>query len=413
MNKDKMRWMRLFVLASGAGIIFQLPYLRYAFYTQLQEALGFSHLEYGMLMSVYAIIGMISYFPGGWLADRVSVRLLLSGSLVFTGITGFYFATFPSYFMCLLIHGVWGITTILTYWSALLKVTRTLGDEEEQGRLFGLLEGGRGIMSAVGAYIVLAIFARIGSDAYGMAFIIRIFSSVQIINGLITWLVIRDPKTQELNIDEQISLKNIIKLPEVWLLCGVIFTAYSLYAGLSYVSPYLQDVFGASEELATSINIFQRYVMMFFGGAVGGFLADRIGSRTKVLLISFIIALVSLASILVFTDMASLLVISSISIVIMAGAVYALRGLYFSITEELGISLSITGTVIGFASLIGYLPDVFIYPLIGGWLDTYPGKQGYMYMFLLLFGFALVGMCVMFIMRYRLNTARVKIQEFK
>lgn len=403
MKNDKLRWVRLFVLASGAGIIFQLPYLRYAFYTQLQDALGFNHMQYGMLMSVYAMVAMISYFPGGWLADKISSRFLLTFSLVTTGLTGFYFATLPSYEMCLLIHGLWGVTTIFTYWSALLKVTRTLGNDEEQGRLFGLLEGGRGIMSAIGAYVVMAIFAKIGSDAYGMAFVIRIFSVIQIINGIITWFVIKTPESEMETTPEKINLKEILSMTEVWLLCGVIFTAYSLYAGMSYVSPYLQDVFGASEEMATSINIFQRYVMMFFGGAIGGYIADKLGSRTKVLFAGFGIVLVALVIILIVPNVQLMLLIVITSIIVMAGAVYALRGLYFSITDELGFSLSITGTVIGFASLVGYLPDVFIYPLIGGWLDNYPGRQGYTYMFILLMGLALLGFIIMFIMRRKLR----------
>lgn len=410
MNHKYMRWIKLFVLASGAGIIFQLPYLRYAFYTQLQNALGFNHLEYGALMSVYALVAMLSYFPGGWIADKLSSRFLLTFSLVSTGISGFFFATFPSYELCLLIHGLWGLTTILTYWSALLKVTRTLGDEKEQGRLFGLLEGGRGIMSAIGAYGVVLLFTQIGADALGMAFVIRIFSGVQIINGIITWIIIRDPEVRQVEEVQKLNIRSILAMKEVWYLSGIIFSAYSLYAGLSYVSPYLQDVFGVSETLATSINIFQRYIMMFLGGAIGGIIADRIGSRTKVIFYGFMIAIAALFVILLMPSNGYMFIIVSIFIIILAGAVYALRGLYFSITGELGISLQITGTVIGFASLIGYLPDVFIYPIIGSWLDTYPGAKGYSYMFILLIGLAILGLFVIGIVRRSLKMLPINLE---
>ena len=82
--------------------------------------------------------------------------------------------------------------------------------------------------------------------------------------------------------------------------------------------------------------------------------------------------------------------------------VYAMRGLYFAIMGEAKIPLSITGTVVGLASVIGYLPDIYMSPLIGKLNDLYPGALGHRYVFMLLAGFSVLGVLAVLEFR-RLN----------
>jgi len=396
MKKLKVnKWIQLIILSLGAGAIYQFPYLRYGFYVQLQNALGLNNLQYGLSMSVYAVVAMICYFPGGWLADRVSPKKLIIFSLLSTGLSGFYFATFPNYIMNLILNGVWGLTTILTYWAALMKITRSLGDEKEQGRLYGFLEGSRGLFSALAAFVLLAILTRINSNTVGMAAIIRIMAGLEIVVAVLTIFLVQDSEIKKGEAPNLKDIGQLIRKKEVWLISGVIFTSYSIYAGMTYVAPFLQYVYGASENFATTINIFQRTVMMFLGGVIGGFIADKIGSRSKVMLVSYIILIATTCAFVFLRPSQSIIWISIGTILLMALAVYSLRGLYFSLTGELKMPLHVTGTVVGFSSFIGYLPDIFVYPIIGDFLDKYDGNQGYVYMYALLSGISILGFIIM------------------
>ncbi|MBF0441762.1 MAG: MFS transporter [Oligoflexales bacterium] len=400
-KKSKKRWLNLIILAAGGGIIFQLPYLRYAFYGQLQEALALNHEQYGNLLTVYALVAMVSYFPGGWLADRVSARKMLTFSFVSTGLAGFYFARFPSYSINILLHAFWGVSTILTYWAALMKLTRTLGDSDEQGRVYGLLEGGRGLTSTVAAYALLALYTNLGGGIFGISWVINSYAVLNVLFGLLTWFVVDDYKETEIKrtgrkITFAKDMLRVMKMPQVWLLCGVVFTTYSSFAVMTYTSPYLQTVFAISGTLAAGIAIFQRYVMQFLGGALGGIVADTIGSRTKVLLSGYIIILATLAVFLVMPGTQDMTLLCVANVLVMGITVYIMRGLYFAIIDELNVPLEITGTAIGFASLVGYLPDTFIYKMIGAWLDKYPGAQGYRYMFTFLLVVTIIGTGIMF-----------------
>jgi len=75
-----------------------------------------------------------------------------------------------------------------------------------------------------------------------------------------------------------------------------------------------------------------------------------------------------------------------------SAAVYAMRGLYFAIMGESKIPLKITGTIVGLVSVIGFLPDIYMAKIMGYFLDKFPGVEGHKYVFLLLAGFAFVGL---------------------
>ena len=76
------KWGTLLLLAAGAGIIFQLPYIRETFYPQIQSAMGLTNAQMGLLSSGYATMATLSYFIGGAIADRFSPRLMLTVSLL-------------------------------------------------------------------------------------------------------------------------------------------------------------------------------------------------------------------------------------------------------------------------------------------------------------------------------------------
>jgi len=72
--------------------------------------------------------------------------------------------------------------------------------------------------------------------------------------------------------------------------------------------------------------------------------------------------------------------------------VYGIRGVYFALFKEANIREKATGTAVGIMSVVGYLPDVFMSPLMGYVLDTYPGVYGHQVIFLMLYLAASIGL---------------------
>jgi nitrate/nitrite transporter NarK len=72
------RWVTMVALCMSGAIIFMLPFLREIYYIPMQNAFGFTNTQMGVLMSVFGTMSMLTYFPGGWLADKFSPRLLMT-----------------------------------------------------------------------------------------------------------------------------------------------------------------------------------------------------------------------------------------------------------------------------------------------------------------------------------------------
>lgn len=368
----------LLLLAAGAGIIFQLPYIRETFYVPIQNAMNLTNEQMGLLSSGYAAMATLSYFVGGIIADKFSARKLLTFSFLATGALGLWFSTFPGFQISRIIFILMGISTIITYWSACIKATRMLGTEEEQGRLFGLQEGLRGVLNALLVFGMTAAFSAFADEVMGAAAAIRVCSISVIIIGILNWFVIEDTRANE----QTESLGSVVKgmfkcllIPRVWLLVGIIFTAYSVYGLIGYVTTYAQQFYGMTATTAATLGGV-RYLLQGVGGIVGGFLADKLHSRMKVIGGGCIGLAVSFGIYIVLPGTPGLCgaVIGNFFFGLIF--IYAVRSQYFAVHQDADIPLSLSGRVSGISSALGYLPDVFMYTLVGGWMDSY-GRCGY------------------------------------
>ena len=186
------RWLIMTVLSISGGVIFLLPFLQEVYYIPIAQALDLSNTQVGSLMSIFGVTAMISYFPGGWLADRASPRKLITTSLLSTGATGLYFATFPSYEISLAIHAFWGVSITFLFWAAMIRITRNWAPPDEQGRAFGILETGRGFGEVLSSMAFLAVFAVLGSGDLALSMVITQFSALFILLGPLAWFVLED-----------------------------------------------------------------------------------------------------------------------------------------------------------------------------------------------------------------------------
>lgn len=369
----------LLLLACGAGFIFQLPFIRETFYIPIQTAMGLSNAQMGKLSSWYAIVATPAYFLGGIVADRFSPKIMLTFSFVSTGLLGLWFSMFPGYQTSQLIFALMGFTTVMTYWSSVIKAVRMLGSSEEQGRLFGLQEGMRGFLNAGLVFVMAAVYARFADQVVGAAWAIRLCAVLLLVIGVLCWFVIDNPEkgTQTESLKELVSgTFQCMKIPRVWLLTGIVFTAYCVYGLMSYINTYAVNVCGMSETAAANLGGV-RYLLQGVGGVVGGFLADKIHSRLKVISISGGLLAASWAAFIFIPGNSSALAMVIGNFFIGVILVYAIRSQYFADIDDAGLDVNITGRVSGILSTFGYLPDVFMFTLVGSWLDGAAGKAGY------------------------------------
>ena len=377
-------WLVMTVVSAAGGVIFLLPFLQEVYYKPLTFALGIDNTQVGGLMSAFGVTAMLSYLPGGWLADRVSPRGLLALSLISTGVLGFYFASFPSYLVCLAIHAYWGVSVTFLFWGAMIRVTRDWAPADEQGRSFGILESGRGLAEVLGSMGVLAIFSVLGSGDFALSSVITTLSWLSVGLGVTAWLVV-DERAGTRRVEERAAVGlsdvlQVLRMPVVWLIAIVVLSAYCAYWGTFRFTSYSGDIFGLSVTIAALISVAKMWCKPA-AALVAGFVADRLGIARSVAFL-FLVLMASFGTFAFLPGRAALIPLMLANVALASLAVFALRGIYFALLEEGGIPMAVTGTAGGIVSVIGFTPDIFM-PLLGGLLiDRYPGPQGYQAFFL-------------------------------
>jgi sugar phosphate permease len=379
----------------------------------LLEVFGFTTTQLGDLFAVYGVTAMLSYFPGGAIADRFSARVLLTVSLVGTACGGFYMATFPGPLQMALLYGFWGITSIFLFWGALIRATREWGGTSEQGAAFGILEGGRGAVAAVVASLMVLVLAgympddaTLATDAErraGFRMVILGYSAIAIAAGMLAWFVIPDPgenSTAKHNPFPNMLL--VVGRPIVWAQAAIIICAYCGYKGLDYYTLYAVRVLGMDEVEAARLASYSVYIRPF-AALMAGLIADRFDA-TRSIGVAFLVLAVVYTALSVLTVSSTGLGVVLLSLGINLFAVFALRGIYFALLQETHTPRHLTGAAVGMISLVGYTPEVFFGPVAGRILDATPGAGGFANLFLLLTGAAVLGViCVVWLLLLNRN----------
>ena len=187
---NKAKWSRFALLVMGGGTIYKLANLKDVFYVPMQEHLGLSNTEIGMLLSVNSIVATALFVVGGYLADRFQTRNVIALGLVGSGAIGLYMSTFPAYNQLLILFAMLAICSDCLFWPALLKSVRALGDSKEQGRMFGFLEGGRGVVDTLVAFSALGIFVAMGSGMGGFRAAIITYSLIDVAIGVLLFFLL-------------------------------------------------------------------------------------------------------------------------------------------------------------------------------------------------------------------------------
>lgn len=390
------KWMKLCFLILGGGTIFKLSSMKDVFYVPMQADWGLTNTQIGFGFTVYAAVQTIGLFSSLYIADRFSKKILLPAGLIGVGLCGAYLTTLPPFSGYLIAFGAMAFFGEVVYWPVLLKAVRLLGNRDEQGRMFGFLEAGRGVVDVLIASGALFVFVQFGEGKAGMQAGLVYYTLITIIVGIITYFIVdADDRTMnDEDVNKQIfkGIKNVVKSPNLWLASFCIFFVYSAYCGLTYFIPFLKDIYALPVALVGAYGIINQYGLKMVGGPVGGYLADKISHSPAIYLKwTFLISAVAM---LLFIQLPhdSMNVYLGMTATLGFGAIiFSQRAIFFAPMDEIGTPREFAGSAMAFGCIIGYMPSMFAYTLYGSLLDNFSGIQGYNYVFSVMVAFSLLG----------------------
>lgn len=397
------------ILAGEA--IFVPPYHpgRY-FRTTLLDAFGIDEFQLGEAQAWYGVAAMLCYALGGPLADRFSPRLLMAGSIVATGLGSLYMATLPSLFGLKCLFAYWGASTILAFWSPLVRATRALGGEGGQGKAFGVVDGGRGLVAlcvaAISAAAVSNLLTKETEDtAAALRSLMLGYTTFSVIAAVVVWFGLPRSLGAGKSAGPKVSastLVGLLKRPAIWLQAAVVLTAYCAFKTFDYYGHYCEDVYGLTKGQSSTLTAWLT-ALRVVAALSAGVIADRLLGAAGTVQACFASLAVAFAALYALPTSSGLLGLVIANMAIAWTASCALRGVYFALLQEANVPRGLTGSAAGLVSLAGFTPDIF-WPLLGGWLVTTAREQGdvlvgYQRLWLLMLGLSVVGLVAATLLR--------------
>ncbi|MDF2419863.1 MFS transporter [Trueperella pyogenes] len=412
--QDLSRGRRFFLLtlvSMGSSIIYTPAYLKNVFYDPLMEALNVTNAQLGQFLSAYAITALICYFPSGVIADKVRVRTLSWVGFMLTAALTWVYATLPSVGTLMMVFVGMGISTILIWWGIRFKLVRLISEEEEYSKNIGISYGLYGAAGLVVGLVCLLFIKYIASATDSMRWMLIFLGCLIFILGLLSFLI---PKfegeiadsSQGFNLSE---IGQTLKNPVVWMAAAIMFFVYFYYTGVTYTTPYLSSVMGASVGIVSFVSIVRQYGVTLLSGPAFGFLAKGAGSSTRVIGWGSIVAVIGLVAIAFLPAGAAMAVIAAIIAILLGFIANGVFGIVSSALTEGKVPLTIFGTATGVLSIIGFAPDTFSSIWFGALIDD-KGNDAYVEIFIILAASALLATVFAFMLQFYVKKNATKLE---
>lgn len=403
-QKRRFPWMPLFALSFAYAAANNPAFVRYFLYDAMLKAMGCTNMQLSFLTTVAVIMGLVLSIPGGWIADKFSMKKIIIVSLI-----GMFPLVLISvlfiqlYWVQIAVWAGFGVATGFAFWPSVLKGIRMLGGGDNGSMTFGIFEAAQGLIATGGNLIAVGIFSRFISEVFGYRaahFSMGIFCLIAA--GLVALFFKESSLTQDPEeggqSEQKFKIRDtllLLKNPSLWLVMLTIFAVYGMYVCQSYMTPYFTGVLGAALTFTGVFSIMRDYGIKVIGGPAAGIIAKKIGSPA---ILNAACLLISACMIFMISRMEpgakNVIMIAMFFVLANALILSMAKSTMWATLDEANIPMHMTGTATALVSPIGMmLPDA-VMPLINGWLlDTYADNltKAYNYYFTILICIAVVG----------------------
>ena len=387
------------ILVLCSQFAFSVLAMKGALLPQMLELWQISKTQFGLLMSIYGVVHNVFYLALSWAQDRFSARVLIPVNMVFGGITTFFLGQTTDFATLCFLFLMLSLWCEGAFWPAVLSAVRRSTSDGNQGKIFGLLEGGRGGIELLQNALSVGLYTALSYSVLGLEIAFKVNAVIMIALGIVSWFMLPRENLLKSGHDARKASREVsagmamtLRLPEVWLAGMAGFAVYMAYTAMPFFLTYLQDLHALP---LLAISIFG--IVSTSGGRItialpAGFIADSFlggaigGLRLGLVLVAILSGVMMLLSVGESSAWAAMLIMMMLAVLF-----FFMRALYFAPFGEIGIPPRFSGSVIAVAAFVIYLPSSFAYLLWGWLLDRYPGVPGYTYLFGVLVLVALAG----------------------
>ena len=179
--------MNFLVLVLCSQFAFSVLAMKGALLPQMLELWDISKTQFGILMSIYGVVHNILYVALAWVQDRFSARVLIPVNMVMGGLTTFFLGQSTDFAILCFLFVMLSLWCEGAFWPAVLSAVRKTTDDANQGKIFGLLEGGRGAVELLQNGVTVALYVYMGYSILGLQLAFMLNAVVMILLGVVSW----------------------------------------------------------------------------------------------------------------------------------------------------------------------------------------------------------------------------------
>ena len=317
----KLGWLGVVVLCASLAIHNAARMAPTPLVEELRVRYGADYASVGATIGAYTVSYAVAQLVAGVLADRLgNLRLIKAGLLVMALGSGI-FAFTSSFVVALVGRLLMGVAGGLLYVPALSYMLAAYG-RTERGKAMGLAQGGIGAGIVLSILLMPPLFLAVGlTGAYGVFPIVALLLWI----GQMRVVPELEPESRR----TEGSMAALARDRDFWLLfMGFAFVGMlAQTAVLSWLPTYLRQEFAFGVTEAGAAGALVAAAFMVFS-PIFGVLADRVGSRLRVMLAGSLIGLAGFAILLLAHDpwlaiLAGMLVSAGMGATVAMQVVYA------------------------------------------------------------------------------------------
>jgi len=238
----------------------------------------------GLVISAFNLSYGIGQLPGGWLADRIGPRIMITLGICGVAVAGFFVGLSHSFWMMIVFLALMGVLGG-GYHPAAPPMISSFVEPRHRGRALGLHMIGGGASFFLSPLVATAIAAYWGwrGSFIGLAVPTLAF-------GIFFHLLLKKhgaggpvERTQAHRASETIPTPRLLRPLIVFIFLST-FSAAVLFSVMSFIPLFLVDKIGFSKETAGAF-----YAIIYSAGLwvspIGGYLSDRFGSIPVILIV--------------------------------------------------------------------------------------------------------------------------------
>ena len=404
----------LTVAVSGEVLYSAFEAFKGALMIPLQEMLGISQTQFGLLMT-YVGLALFFYLPAGWINNRFRVRTIILCSLGWRLVT--YLVLFlldPPFGLMAAIAVTWAIVDAIVWPAVANGVCVLAADEDQKGRglAMGLLESIRRFVEFAlnGIVIVVLMFLPDATTTVMRVFAIAYtLLIVPMMIAVVRYVPDTRIATQARASHSVAALKGLLHVlsrPRIWLAGIAAMTVYWADINLMYVSaPYLQQVFHVSTAMSGAFGLLNTGLVAIVAGVVSGIVSDYVfKSSTRMMAVALGCVAVTCGLVLLLPVTRVMIIPILVLLIVVALATFLGKSVILAPIGELELPEEIAGSAMAVGSFLAYASILWGYNLTGYLLDSHASDPaaGYRIIFMITAGVTVIG-CATAVILDRVN----------